>query len=156
VLEELLSRLDATVDDDPRRRLIVVAGALADVIDAPSWFVSFMAAGSSRLKTVASSVSRGSNDGDYYLVDEYDVDGFPASYAALTGQCIVVDVDDPRSDPAEASLLMLGGLSELVMSGGVDPRGDHWMIEVCGDDLSAPVRPYVAVLRAGVALALRR
>nr|MDA8435750.1 hypothetical protein [Actinomycetales bacterium] len=89
-------------------------------------------------------------------LDTFDVDEYPATYAALTGRCIVVDVDDPRSDPAEVSLLMLGGLSEMVMCGGGCADGDRWVVEVVGDELSAPVRPYASVLRAGVALALAR
>ena len=54
--------------------------------------------------------------------DTFDVDEYPATFAALTGRCVIVDVDDPRSDPAEVSLLMLGGLAEMVMCGGADAR----------------------------------
>ncbi len=155
VLEEILRRLDATVDHDPARRLAVVAQTLAETVDAASWFVSRLEPASSLVTTMASAVARGTDDSEYYVIDTYLVDEFPATYAALTGQCIVVDVDDPRSDLAETSLLMLGGLSEMLMSGGAAPDGDRWVIEITGDDLSAPVRPYASVLRAGVALALR-
>jgi hypothetical protein len=51
---------------------------------------------------------------------------------------------------------MLAGQSEMLMTGAVDSTGDHWVVEILGDDLSAPVRPYSSALRAGVALALRR
>jgi hypothetical protein len=106
--------------------------------------------------TRRSAVSRSGDGEAYYTVDEYPLDDYPATYAALTGQCVVVDVDDPRSDPAETSLLMLGAVSEMIMSGGSDADGDQWVVEIAGDDLSAPVRPYASVLRAAVALALRR
>jgi diguanylate cyclase (GGDEF)-like protein len=156
VLEEVLRRLDAAVDHDPCGRLVAVAEVLGETVDAASWFVSVLPAGSATVRTVAHTVVRRSEGEAYYVIDSYDLDDYPATYAALTGECIVVDVDDPRSDPAESSLLMLGGLSELVMCGGAHADGDRWLIEICGDELSAPVRPYAAVLRAGVALALAR
>ena len=40
------------------------------------------------------------------------------------------------------------------VNGGTHADGDRWVVEICGDELSAPVRQYASVLRAGVALAL--
>lgn len=156
VLDEVVRRLDASVEHDPLKRLVVVAEVLAESVDASSWFVSRMAAGSRTVRTEASAVSRGVEGAEYYVVDDYPVEEYPATYAALTGHHVIVDVDDPRSDPAEVSLLMLAGQSEMLMSGLADGAGDHWVVEILGDELSAPVRPYAAVLRAGVALALCR
>jgi diguanylate cyclase (GGDEF)-like protein len=155
-LDEVLRRLDAAEDRDPGARLVAVAEVLRESVDAASWFVSVLRAGTSTVITMQHTVVRRTEGEDYYVIDAYDIDDFPATYAALTGHCIVVDVDDPRSDPAEVSLLMLGGLSEMVMCGGADPDGDRWVLEICADELSAPVRPYTSVLRAGVALALAR
>ena len=59
------------------------------------------------------------------------------TYAALNGQCIVVDVDDPRSDPSEVSLLMLGGMSEMVMTGGTHADGDRWVESRDSDETAA-------------------
>ena len=156
VLEDVLRRLDCAVDHDPLDRLTVVAQALSATVDATGWFISLLPAGSTMLRTVAHTVVRHGDREDYYDVHEYDVGHLPATWAALTGRCIVVDVDDPRSDQAEVSLLMLAGVSELVMSGGADPDGARWLVEVLGDELSATVRPYAAVLRACVAVALAR
>lgn len=153
-LDEVLRRLDAAEDRDPCGRLRVVAELLAETIDAASWFVSVLRAGTSVVETMAHTVVRRTKGHDYYVIDTYDIVDYPATYAALTGHLVVVDVDDPRSDPAEASLLMLGGLAEMVMNGGSSADGDRWVVEVVGDELSAPVRPYASVLRAGVALAL--
>ena len=129
---------------------------LRESVDAASWFVSVLRAGTSTVTTMRDTVVRRTEGEDYYVIDTYDIDEFPATYAALTGHSIVVDVDDPRSDPDEVALLMLGGLSEMVMCGGAAADGDRWVLETCADELSAPVRPYVSVLRAGVALALAR
>ena len=153
-LDEVLRRLDAGEDHDVCGRLIAVAEVLRESVDAASWFVSVLPAGSSTVRTMAHTVVRRTDGEDYYVIDTYDIDEYPATFAALTGRCVIVDVDDPRSDPAESALLMLGGLSEMVMSGGAAVGGDRWVIEVVGDELSAPVRPYASVLRAGVALAL--
>jgi diguanylate cyclase (GGDEF)-like protein len=155
-LDEVLRRLDAAEDHDAGGRLVAVAEVLREAVDAASWIVSVLPAGSSALRTHAHNVVRRSEGEAYYVTNSFEIDEYPSTYAALTGQCIVVDVDDPRSDPAEASLLMLGGLSEMVMCGGSYVDGDRWLIEVCGDELSAPVRQYASVLRAGVALALAR
>lgn len=156
VLDELLLRLDSVAEGDPLKRLVVVTETIAESVDASSWFVSRMAAGSKTVVTQASAVARGVEGADYFVLDEYKVDDYPATYAALTGHHVVVDVDDPRSDPAETSLLMLAGQSEMLMTGAADGEGNHWVVEILGDDLSAPVRPYVSALRAGVALAVRR
>ena len=153
-LDEILRRLDAAEDRDPCGRLVAVAEVLRESLDGASWFVSVLPAGSSVVQTMRHTVVRRTEGEDYYVIDSYDVGEYPATYAALTGRCVVVDVDDPQSDPAEVSLLMSGGLSEMAMAGGAAANGDRWLIELCGDELSAPVRSYASVLRAGVAVAL--
>jgi hypothetical protein len=50
---------------------------------------------------------------------------------------------------------MAGGLAEMLMTGGADVGQGAWLLEVVGDELSAPMRPYANVLRAAVAVALR-
>jgi len=49
---------------------------------------------------------------------------------------------------------MGGGLAEMVMTGGRDADGVAWLLEVVGDELSAPMRPYAGVVRAASAVAL--
>ena len=112
--------------------------------------------GSSLVVTANSGVARrveGASD-TYYTADSYDLDSYPSTYAAICGNLVTVDVDDPRSDAAEASLLMLAGLSEMVMCGGEARDGTRWVVEVLADELSVPIRIYGVVLRAGVAVAL--
>ena len=131
---------------------------MAETLDAASWLISSVAPGSERVSTRESGVVRRADTGsdDYYSNDSFGLDEYPATYAALSGHCVLVDVDDPRSDRAETSLLMLAGMSEMLMCGGTDVEDERWLVEVLGDDLSAPMRIYGAVLRAGIALALRR
>ncbi len=158
ILDELVRRLDDTVDHDPERRMAVVAQVLAQTVDAASWFVSRLPAGGADLLTVRSGiVRRGDAQGeDYYAAnDSYPLEDYPATFAALSGRVVMVDVDDPRSDAAEVSLLSLAGLSQMLMAGGADSNGDRWLLEVVGDALSAPMHGYTSVLQAGVALALR-
>lgn len=157
LLDDILARLDEVPDLEPERRLGVVGAALADTSDAAGWFVSRVADGT--ITTVISAVARADDarlEAHYFATDEFPVEDFPASYAAAYGQVVVVDVDDPRSDPGETSLLMAGGLAEMVMTGGPGADGAAWLLEVVGDELSAPLRPYAGVARAAAAVALRR
>jgi diguanylate cyclase (GGDEF)-like protein len=159
LLDELMRRLDAADDRDSLSRLRVVSATVAETLDAASWWISSVSPGDEHVVTRESGVVRRPGDqaaDEYYEPEAYKLDDYPATYAALTGHCVLVDVDDPRSDPAETSLLMLAGMSEMVMCGGRDTEDHRWLVEVLGDDLSAPMRIYGSVLRAGIALALRR
>lgn len=158
-LDVALARLDEVPDLDAVGRIVVVARVLAETVDAAGWFVSRVMQQLGTIETVESAVARSGDSGDssrFFAVDEFPVEEFPASYAAASGQVVVVDVEDPRSDPAETALLMAGGLAEMLMTGGSDGAGAAWLLEVVGDELSAPMRPYANVLRAAVAVALRR
>jgi diguanylate cyclase (GGDEF)-like protein len=159
LLDELVRRLDAADDRDSLSRLRVVAVAMSETLDAASWWISSVSRGAEHLVTRESGVVRRPGDDaadEYYEPGAYKLDDYPATFAAISGRCVLVDVDDPRSDPAETSLLMLAGMSEMVMCGGADADEHRWLVEVLGDDLSAPMRVYGSVLRAGIALALRR
>ncbi len=157
----LLDRIAAAIDEaseaDRLSRLSAVAATVAEAIDGASWFVSSVEPGTDLVVTRGHGVLRrdpAAGEG-FYAPETYPLDDYPATYAAITGSAVVVDVDDPRADPAEVGLLVLAGLAEMVMSGGTDPDGRRWLVEILGDELSASVRPYATVLRAGVALALR-
>jgi diguanylate cyclase (GGDEF)-like protein len=157
LLDRVAAAVDARPHDDRLARLSAVAATVAEAIDASSWFVSSIEPGSDLVVTRDGGVLRrdpGTGEG-YYDPETYPLADYPATYAAVTGSAVVVDVDDPRADPAETALLVLAGLSEMVMSGGADPDGRRWLVEVLADELSSPVRPYASVLRAGAALALR-
>ncbi len=157
-LDVVLARLDEVPDRDAVGRLAVVARTLTETVDAAAWYVSRVMRTLGTIETVEAGVARVGDDNDgarFFAANEFPVEEFPASYAAATGQVVVVDVDDPRSDPAETALLMAGGLAEMLMTGGADVGQGAWLLEVVGDELSAPMRPYANVLRAAVAVALR-
>ena len=112
LLDELMRRLDAADDRDSLSRLRVVAATVSETLDAASWWISSISPGDEHVVTRESGVVRRPGDvsaDEYYEPDAYKLDDYPATYAALSGHCVLVDVDDPRSDPAETSLLMLGG-----------------------------------------------
>jgi diguanylate cyclase (GGDEF)-like protein len=156
LVDDTLARLDDAADATVVERLALVAQAVAETVDAAGWFISSVGGGT--ISTVDSAVARAVPEGTsrFYSVDEFPVDDYPASYAAASGQAVYVGVDDPRSDPAEVALLAAGSLSEMLMTGGPDCDGRTWLLEVTGDELSSSVRPYIGVVRALAAVALRR
>ena len=158
--KSLVQALDAADDFDPLARLEVVAQLVAANVDAACWWVSELEPGGRFVVPRKSDIRRrpGAASDSYFAPepDSYPVDDYPATFAAMSGLSVVVDVHDPRSDPAETSLLMLAGMSEMVMCGGIDGAEHRWLVEILGDELSSPIRPYSSALRAGIALALHR
>jgi diguanylate cyclase (GGDEF)-like protein len=157
-LDVALERLDEVPDLDPVGRLAAVARVLTETVDAAAWYISRVMQTLGTIETIESGVARVGDDNDsarFFTATEFPVEEFPASYAAASGRVVVVDVDDPRSDAAETALLMAGGLTEMLMSGGADVGQAAWLVEIVGDELSAPMRPYANVLRSAVAVALR-
>ncbi len=159
LVDALVRHLDAGSDHDPLLRLSLVANAMAEALDAASWWLSSFSPGADDIVARGSHIERRPEDlaaDDYYQPVSYRFDGYPATAAAFAGHCILVDADDPRSDPAEVSLLQCAGMHEMMMCGGTDAADTRWLVEILGDDLTVPMRAYTSVLRAGVALALRR
>jgi diguanylate cyclase (GGDEF)-like protein len=156
LLDEILHRLDDVPDAPVLHRMAVVAGALAEAVDAASWWISRIDPGTRTVVTAESGIYRRDGGAAYGVnaPDSYPLEEYPATFAAISGHLVMVDVDDPRSDAAETSLLMLAGLAEMGMCGGPDRSGTRWLLEVLGDELSAPMRIYGGVLRAAVSLAL--
>ena len=153
----LVSTLVASVEEvrgQPElERVCAVAAAASAALDAPAWWVSRQDVGSS----MVSSVRLGRVPGRSELAEpgqDYELEAFPATRWALAGHGVHVQVDDPDSDPPEIALLTGLGMRELLMAGGAAPDGTRWLVEVYGDDITAPLRPYVAALTAALALAL--
>jgi len=154
-IDAILTELDDLPDRAWQERVAAVGAVVAGVLDGAGWVVSRLAQGGTVLRSTTSQEVRRSGGQGYFENDVYDLDDYPATFAALGGRAVVVDVDDTRSDQREVELLVMSGLSEMLMCGGSDPTGDRWLLEVLCDELSAPARPYISVMAAGVALALR-
>lgn len=160
VLSAVARALDECERTDPASRLYAASEAVAVLGDVCSWFVSRVAAGDDRFRTVGSDVSRlpetylSDFNAFFDDADGYAVSDFPASQRACEGRAVVVAADDPEADPAEVAILAAGGFVEMVMAGGQDASGDRWLVELFADELSVPVTDYALALRAGVAMAL--
>lgn len=154
-VDAVLAELDALPDRDWEARLAGVGTVLSTMIDAAGWVVSHREVGSPIVHATTSRLALRAGSEGYFESADYPVDEYPATFAALGGRVVVIDVDDTRSDSREVELLVMAGLSELLMCGGTDPTGQQWLLEVVCDELSAPARAYASVMAAGVALALR-
>ena len=154
-VDAVLVELEDVADRAWQERMEVVGRVLTTMLDAAAWVVSRADMQNGTLTTVSTSVVRVATDDDWLVGAEFALNDYPVTFAALSGRGITIDIDDPRADPSEVKQLVRTGLSELLMCGGSDPSGTGWLLEVCGDDFSAPARPYASVIAAGVALALR-
>jgi diguanylate cyclase (GGDEF)-like protein len=154
-VDAILAELDTLPDRAWQERLAAVGTVVAGMLDGAGWVVSSLPKGATTLRSTTSQEARRGRPLGYFEAEDYLVDEYPSTFAALGGRAVVVDVDDARSDQREVELLVMSGLSEMVMCGGSDQDGNRWLLEVLCDELSAPVRPYVSVMAAGVALALR-
>lgn len=154
-VDAIVAVLEELPDRAWQERLAAVGGVVAGMLDGAGWVVSYLPKGTAVLRSTTAQETRRIQDMGYFENDDYLVDDYPSTFAALGGRAVVVDVDDTRSDQREVELLVMSGLSEMAMCGGSDQDGNRWLLEILCDELSAPVRPYVSVLAAGVALALR-
>jgi len=82
------------------------------------------------------------------------LDQFPLTSSALAGAAHLVTVDDPLADSAEVAIVQGMANVELLLAGGTDSAGDGWLLEVFGDEISAPMERLIPIARALVAVAL--
>jgi hypothetical protein len=141
----------------------VVADAVSRLVDAASWWVSYVAPGSTELVSVGFSairVSPGSpEDGeapDSAADQIFDLAEYQDTAVVVDGGAVVVRADDPVADPQELAILAASGWTANLMAGARDADGGGWLVEVYTDEISAPVGDLAPTLRALVALALVR
>lgn len=152
LLNRICIRLDEMGAALPRELLSMIGDETALATNSATWWLSRRESGGDVLVTTAYGAARIPDDN---LPDSYTLSDFPMSQLALGGEVFILDVEDITSDPAETMLMSSIGVTELLMTGGVDRFGNGWLLEIPADSLSYPLKPYANVVRAAVALALR-
>jgi diguanylate cyclase (GGDEF)-like protein len=161
ILDDVVATLDQSAAHDIRGRLEVVADAVARLVDAASWWVSYVAPGSTSLASVGFSairVSPGQPEGadalDSAAGQAYDLSEYAQTAHAVDGGSVVVLADDPTADAAELAVLAASGWTANLMAGARDHDDGGWLVEIFTDEISSPVVDLAPTLRALVALAL--
>jgi len=138
-------------------RLVAVAVGIAEVTNAGAWAVSRSQDGGPVV--IVRNIDRVRTDDPgarahppgYEPGVAFDTDAYPATRAALAGGELHATLGS--GDSAERAFLAASGYTELVGAGR--PMGsDAWLVEVCGDALSAPMLGLAPVLRVLVELAV--
>ncbi len=137
VIELALLRLretpQSTVD-----RLSAVATALHDVTDAAAWAVSRSIDGGpltiERNRDRVRLDERGART--YQPGVAFELEDYPASRTALAGEAFHATLIS--GDHAERGFLAASGYAEIIGAGTTVDR-EGWLVEVCGDELSAPL-----------------
>jgi diguanylate cyclase (GGDEF)-like protein len=148
-LERWTTHLDAGAVSG---RLEAMGEVVLAVLDLNRWVVSEAPTGSGRLHVRSIHARRRRpNPTPFTQLDEevYELDEFPLTAEALrTGAGFVIDVDDPRADPHERALLEEFGHRYVVVVPATTPDGDGWLLELYGDERSAPVDAAIALIEA--------
>ncbi len=163
VLDDVVATLDHSAASDTSARLEVVADAVSRLVDAASWWVSYVAPGTTSLVSIGFSAIRvssgqpnGSQAMDAVSGQPFDLDDYPDTAYAVNGGSLLVLADGVGVDPAELAILTAAGWTGNLMAGGRDHEGGGWLLEVYTDEISSPVDDLAPTLRALVALALMR
>ena len=82
----------------------------------------------------------------------FAVDRYPATAAALDGGMFHATMD--VGDASEQGFLAANGYDELIGAGTRQDAHRAWLVEICGDALSAPLADHVDVLRLLVEVAV--
>lgn len=158
LLELGLDALDRAVGCDVSERLELVADLLARSLDASGWWVSVQPTDTSIVRTIGYAGHRTTDAGTGLPADEigaeFALETFPLTRKALEGAAFLVSVDDPAADPSEVAIIQGMGCLTLLVVGDRDVVGDGWLLEIFGDEISAPMHEMPAVCRALVAVAI--
>lgn len=152
-VQEVAERFERDLaDEGPLERIEAVAVALADALNAAAWAVSFSAAGGETLHTVATADGRDGLlqglrlevDNDIHVIDEYPALGRLIRNGA---GAFVARVDDGSADASQRRRLELTGQKCVLATVAAD-HDYTWLLEIFGDDRSAPLED--ALLECGL------
>lgn len=154
-----LRALDQSRHEPSGDRLALVADLLSHHVDGMGWWISLVPAGTRDLRTVDFALYRRAAAIDpaelrAEIGRVFDVRDYPQTELALAGTSFSIMASDPTADPAELAILDGLGASGVIATGGRDPDGDGWLVEVFLDDLSDAGQEMAGVLRLLVLAAL--
>ncbi|MFC1416998.1 GGDEF domain-containing protein [Streptacidiphilus cavernicola] len=170
----LLAAVIGALDEEqpPRRvhpgdslgRLELVAETAARLLDAVSWWISYVPPGTERMRTahygvrrmtrgpasVRAQIQRAINDAPDAV---FDLRSYPLTSQAVRGGAFTMRTGVPGNDPAEEAVLLVGGYRAVLAAGGHNPAGG-WLIELFADESTLPFAALGPALRSLVAVAL--
>ena len=146
-----LSACRPTVEE----RLEAVALTFMRMLDGAAWAVSTSIEGGPVTIMRNTDLRRGLTASDRrWLVPGvgFALDRYPATAAALEGGVFHATMD--VGDPSERGFLAANGYDELLGAGTRQDADCAWLVEICGDALSAPLAEHAEVLRLLVEVAV--
>ncbi len=161
LLDDVVGTLDHSGAPDVRGRLEVVADAVARLVDAASWWVSYVPPGATVLASVGFSAIRVSSgqpvdgrppDADQFV--GFDLASYPVTARSVEGGSAIILAADAGADAAELAFLSASGWTANLMAGARDADGGGWLLEIFTDEISGAVEDLGPTLRVLVALAL--
>ena len=143
-VEELVRRFEHELASSPGlERVEAVGMAMAGVLNASVWAVSFVPAGSGRLHTLVVADGRDHRVQGLRLEinnDAYEVADYPATKRVVEAGsgAFIIRREDPTADPAERALLEYHGRHAVLAAAASDHDGT-WFLEVYSDERSEPL-----------------
>lgn len=159
--EELVERFEGDLARRPSvERMEAVGMAIAGVLDAAIFALSFAPAGTGEIHTVLCGDSRDERvQGLRLHVDDdvYQVADYPATARLLEAGCgaFVMRRDDPTADPAERAYLERFGRLAVLAAVASDQDG-AWLLELYSDERSSPLEEGLLDLGLLVQAAVQR
>jgi diguanylate cyclase (GGDEF)-like protein len=164
----LIAAVTTAIDEARRRdtlgRLEVVAETTARMLDAVSWWISYVGPGSLQMRTshygvrrmtrgpgsIRAQVQRAVNEAPDAV---FDLRSYPLTAEAVRGHAFTMRAGVPGNDPAEEAVLQVGGYRAVLAAGGSNAAGG-WLVELFADESTLSFAALGPALRALVAVAL--
>jgi len=160
LVNETVDKLDACPGDQAVDRLVLVAVAVSEVVDAATWWIGVATRTDASLRPVRVAANREPGavgaHGDCCLGEDqsFALDSYPSlDQAARGGWFATAWSEEEPSDPPARGSLAASGCRQLAAAGA--RRGDEqWLVAVCADEWTRPLAAVGPALRALVAQAL--
>ena len=149
---------------DSLGRLELLAETAARLLDAVSWWISYVPPGTDQMRTahygvrrmtrgpgsVRAQVQRAINEAPDAV---FDLRSYPMTAQAVRGGAFSMRAGIPGNDPAEETVLLVGGYRAVLAAGGHNAAGG-WLVELFADESTLSFAALGPALRSLVAVAL--